>query len=241
MDIQPYFDHTDQLFELYRDLKLEALDDIQEWNGTTTINHFSNVTRSRENIHPFPESDFKIYDEFVALSGDIKFCAGMLHYLFPHTSHIPSHYDSTIIDRRYAMHVNFGYQSVYHLWDRIGDLLWIYFPTNIPKEQVFTAKVLKQITQPYRASQPFIDLVKLFHASNPAINERHKIVHNFSIGIEISWQRIHSYGNHKKLEKLQKKLQWYRDHITEALPASIKAIELSLLLIQELPVKYPQK
>ncbi|MBB6501225.1 Cthe_2314 family HEPN domain-containing protein [Pedobacter cryoconitis] len=242
MDIQSYLDHTDQLFEVYKKLKLVSIDDYYEetssrWNDKNFISYFTDVTRSKNTLNSFDTSDFKMYDDFVMLSGDIKFCAGMLHYLFPYTTKEPKDFTSSIIDRRYIMHVSFGYQSIYQFWDRIGDFLWIYFFTGIEAKKVYTGGVLKNLPEIYKNCEPYLQLKKSYESFNYTFRMRHDIVHNCSMGTELFWERNKYYTNEKKLNKLLSKVQGYRDKITKSLPQCIEALFCALELIQQLPNK----
>ncbi len=239
-EITSYVKHTEELFELYEALQLKSIDDYfnedhPKYPNQPLLSFFTDVTRSRPTLKKFDQSDFKMFDDFVILSGDVKFCAGMLHYLLPHISADPNGFSSTLIDRRYLMHVSFGYQSIYHFWDRIGDLLWLYFPTGIDEKKVYTGFVLDRIPDIYKQSTSFNDLKKSYHTFNDMFAMRHDIVHKCSIGTEITWMRTTNYGNEKKLRKLLLKIHSYRDKITKSLPLCIEALYLALNLIKELP------
>lgn len=240
MDIKPYLDYNDQLYNVYRKLNLQSIDDIhieerEKWGNKNFLSYFSDVTRSRKNIIPFDKSDFKMYDDFVMLSGDIKFCAGMLHYLYAFISTDPKQLTSTLIDRRYIMHVSFGYQSIYHFWDRIGDLLWLYFPTDIEAKKVYTGGVLDHLPDIYKKSNSYKRLKELYGLSNHFFRMRHDIVHKCALGTELHWERNDVYGNDKKENRLLNKVRGHRNKITNMLPQSLEALYCTLELILELP------
>lgn len=240
MDIKPYLDHTNQLYDMYRKLNLQSIDDIfieerEQWNNKNFLAYFSDVTRSRKNIIPFDKSDFKMYDDFVMLSGDIKFCAGMLHYLYEAISTDAEQLNSTLMDRRYIMHVSFGYQSIYHFWDRIGDLLWLYFPTDIEPKKVYTGGVLERLPDIYKKAKSYQRLKELYNLSNHYFRMRHDIVHKCTLGTELYWERMGIYGNVKKGNKLLNKVKGYKAKLTDMLPQCLEALYCALELILELP------
>lgn len=240
IDIKSYLDYNDQLHDVYRKLNLQSIDDIAiedrvEWNNKNFISYFSDVTRSRKNIIPFDKSDFKMYDDFAMLSGDIKFCAGMLHYLIKSISTDTQQLTSTLMDRRYIMHVSFGYQSIYHFWDRIGDLLWLYFPTEIEAKKVYTGGVLERLPDIYKQKKSYKRLKELYGLSNHFFRMRHDIVHKYTLGTEIFWERMDAYGNVKKENRLLNKVKGYRTKITDMLPQCLEALYCALELILELP------
>ncbi|HKG07178.1 MAG TPA: Cthe_2314 family HEPN domain-containing protein [Pedobacter sp.] len=239
MGIQSYLDHTEELLDVYKALNLQSIDDFhadveERWNNNNFLSYFVDVTRSVAVLNPFIESDFKMYDDFVLLSGDIKFCAGMLHYLHPYISSSPYNITATRIDRRYIMHVSFGYQSIYQFWDRIGDLLWHFFPTGLAKDAVYTGRVLNNIPNIFKLTEPYKSLKELFDEFKEFFEIRNDLVHSFTLGTEIYWQRNAAYGDIVLQQQLIDKLLSYRDIITESLPSCISALRHSLLLISEI-------
>lgn len=239
MTIQPYLDYTDHLFDLYKQLDLKSIDDFHaeenhKWPSHNFMSYFIDVTRSFAQIEPFVDSDFKMYDEFVLLSGDIKFCAGMLHYLYPHTSSTHDQLTSNIIDRRYIMHVSWGYQSIYQFWDRIGDLLWHFFATGLNKESVYTGRLLNNMANEYKVTEPYIKLKSQFELFKEHFDIRHDVVHSFTLGTDLYWQRMSNFKNAVEQQKLLDKMLYYRDVITKSLDSCILALELALELILEI-------
>ncbi len=239
MNIQPYLDYTEQLFEVYRQLELKSLDDFNgegesKWKGKNFITYFVDVTRSVPPLEAFDKSDFKMYDEFVTLSGDIKFCAGMLHYLYPHISKKHDELTSNMIDRRYIMHISWGYQSIYQFWDRIGDLLWHFFKTGLDREYIYTGRVLNNLEGKYKLTEIYISLKDKFDSFKEFFDIRHDVVHSFTLGTELYWKRTEHFKNRLEQQKLLELMLTYRDKITKSLPDCIDALELALELITEL-------
>lgn len=239
MSIQPYLDYNDELYDVYRQLNLQSIDDFHaekdhRWDAPNFMSFFTNITRGVNRVNTFDESDFKIYDEFVLLSGDIKFCAGMLNYLYPHITTRHNELSSTLIDRRYIMHINFGYQSIYQFWDRIGDLLWHFFYTGLDKNAVYTGRVLSNISNAFKETANYIALKTLYEKFKEFFDIQHEVVHSFTLGTEIYWQRNASYGDERKQQELLDKMATYKDAITDSLPQCIEALVLTLNLIDEI-------
>ncbi|RZJ23662.1 MAG: hypothetical protein EON51_01940 [Acinetobacter sp.] len=238
-NIKPYRDYTDQLFALYKVLGMQSIDDFHaepesRWDEKNFMSFFSDITRSKDKVHEFDESDFKIYDDFVVLSGDIKFCAGMLHYLYPFITKGHDQFSSTIIDRRYSMHVSFGYQSVYQFWDRIGDLLWHFFKTGLKRQTIYTGRVLNNLNPIYKSMQEYKDLEAAFKSFNDFFDVRHGVVHDFSIGTQLYWERQAAFRNYEANVSLQTKLTEYREKLTACLPLCIEALGYALRLISRI-------
>lgn len=236
MNIQPYYDHTDQLFETYKELNLKSIDDFhgennKRWDGKNFMHWFSDITRGVQRENEFIESDFKIYDDFVHLSGDIKFCTGMLEYLYPSTTKAHDEFGSTIIDRRYNMHASFGFQSIYHFWDRIGDLLWHFFKTGLKQDSVYTGRVLSNLPQQFKSTDHFINLKQLFDNFTDRFEIRHEVVHNYTLGTKLSWERNNAYRDYQANENLLAKVSNYRSELSDSLIQCIDALEFSLRLI----------
>lgn len=241
MNIQPYLDYNDELYDVYKELDLQSIDDFHGnkdpcWESPNFMSFFTDITRGVDRVNPFDESDFKIYDDFVLLSGDIKFCAGMLNYLYPYITTRHDELSSTLIDRRYIMHISFGYQSIYQFWDRIGDLLWHFFKTGLNKDAVYTGRVLSNIPNSYKETVHYIALKELFEQFKEFFDIRHEVVHSFTMGTEIYWQRNASYRDSKKQQELLDKMATYKEAITDSLPQCINALVLSLKLIGEIKI-----
>lgn len=238
MDITPYREYTKQLFKLYDEIGLKSIDDFhgedeERWDGKNFMYWFTDITRKLPRENEFVESDFKIYDDFVVLSGDIKFSAGMLHYLHPSITKAHDQFGATIIDRRYTMHIGYGYQSIYEFWDRIGDLLWHFFFTGIRQDSVYVGKVLNNIPAKYKTSDNYAKLTDLYSDFKDHFGMRHDIVHHFTLGTQLYWERTKAFRDYEANAAIIRKLEAYKDLITESLPACIDALEFALRLISE--------
>lgn len=238
MDIQPYRDYNDQLFDLYRKLNLKSIDDFHgasqpEWDGKNFMAWFIDITRGSKWLNDFDESDFKMYDDFVVISGDIKFCAGMLHYLYPSITKAHDSFGSNIIDRRYTMHVGYAFQSIYEFWDRIGDLLWHFFPTGIVRDNIYTSRVLNNLKPSVKESEHYVMLCDLLSQFNEHFSIRNGVVHHFTLGTQLYWERTKAFRDYEANVAIIKKLENFRNIVSQSLPDCLLALSHALRLIKD--------
>lgn len=137
--LDAFFQWNEHVFNAQRENGLEDLYDL-EINGARTSSFLSDVLRKKEPVHQLPYSDFKIHDEFLAISKDIKYVTGILYCLRPYivdTEELDGRYFQNLPDRRYLIYCSFGLQLFYNFWDRVGDTLHYFFPSNIKSGHVY--------------------------------------------------------------------------------------------------------
>lgn len=141
------------------------LDDIGslEFGEKNVMPFFSDVLRRKDSLKPLPFSDFKIYDELAFISKDLKYYTALLYFFRPYiTDSSDGTYFQTLEDRRYMMFASICFQSIYNFWDRIGDLLNLYFKTGLQDSSVYYSRVLHNFPSQYKKSENYIWLNQTF-------------------------------------------------------------------------------
>lgn len=231
-------EYNEQIFKVYDELNLKNLSQV-EFEGKNSVSYFSEVLRSKSSIKPLPYSDFKIHDELDFITKDIKYIIGVLYFLRPHivdTEFNDGKYLQNLEDHRYLTYASFGVQAVHNYWDRLGDLLYLFFETGLREDSVYLSRVLNNV-------KPWVKLnseYKLFkvHFDEfilPFLKERHNVVHHFQLEVKYYWGAIESHQNKVKREELNVEKFGWVEELTRILSDSIKGFDLTLKLIDILP------
>jgi hypothetical protein len=238
--IELFREFTEELFSEYKNLGVKTLVDY-DFEGKSSAAFMTDITRKKNNIHPLPYSDFKIHDELNFITKDIKYVTGMLHILRPYINNAfrdEDHYHQTIEDSRYLMYANFGLQSIYNFWDRLGDLLYLFFKTGLVNDQVYFGRVINNLEVIYKQTDSYRNLYNLYDSKVKTIFDiRHEAVHHFQLECKHYWGNVEFRSDKKKLGELNAEKRIYTDTMKEQLDVCSQGFNLTLKLINELPDK----
>lgn len=206
-------------------------------DGGSPFTTFTDITTSRKNIKDFSYSDFTHGDEFLFLSQDLIYIIAILEILHPRINNLNKEngtYNQTTEDHLYVRYDGFGVQVIYSYWDRIGDLLDLFFQTSL-KGDVYLARVLNNFPQAYR-SKTFDDLNDLYKTEvEPILSDRHSVVHNFTMKSKFYWGASEWRNDPAKLEALQEEKDSYPSLFRKQLECFFTGFTLAMALISELP------
>lgn len=187
--------------DLYDQIPLDDIESLT-FDGKNSVTFFSDVLRLKQNLKPFPYSDFKIYDELLFMSRDIKYYTALLYFFRPYiTNSLDGTYYQTREDRRYMMFASVGFQTIYNFWDRIGDLLNLYFVTGLPETSIYYSRVLNNFPKEYKSSVHYRWLKETFdNEVRNFLGQRDNIVHSYQLECEYYWKIIELHGDKRQLE-----------------------------------------
>lgn len=149
----------------------------------------------------------------------------------------PNGYNQTIADRRYLMHTTFGLQAIYNFWDRLGDLLWFFFPSSFLERDVYFDRIINCIGEPYNNSPYYISLVNLYQKEvKPVLQVRREAVHYFQPECKHYWGYLED-SSELGIETRYREKFGYADLMLNQLKIAGKAFELVVKLLEELPDK----
>jgi hypothetical protein len=242
----------EKLKEFYRELRtgcypllelsgvIDLYDKEEEEYGA---GYFGDVLRSKHAVGEPPYSYFKLFEEFAFITQDIKYILGVLTTLRPYINNPLGEagtYLQTWEDHLYLRYSSFGYQSVYSFWDRVGDLLYLYFPTNLKSRNAYLGPVLERIPEVYKSTDAYLNLLDFYNTNIKSVLEiRHDLVHHFGFKSSQRWDHAEHHTNREKLaEKYQEKFN-YRDQLEVQFLHCLEGYRLMLALIQVLPNKKP--
>jgi hypothetical protein len=223
----------------YDTIPLQDIDDIKI-GDENSVTFFSRIVRSKQNLKPFPYSDFKIYDELLFISRDIKYYTALLFYFKPYItdSSYDGTYHQTLEDRRYMMFASICFQSVYNFWDRIGDLLALFFETGLHNNSIYFSRVLNNFPKVYKQSNNFQWLRSHYDQEiKNFLGQRDDIVHSYQLECKYYWEVIEAKMDVNKTRKIQKDKESFPDKFERQIDLILKGFVTSLRLIEELPDK----
>lgn len=150
-------------------------------NGKDPLTFYSEVTRQKAHIKKVP---IFLYDDLFFISNDLVHFTSFLYLLKPLINDIIKEagtYFQNWYDARYISYAGILYSSVYNFWDRIGDLLYCYFPTGLSDDKVYIGRVLNNFPKKHKNSPNFKKLNDIYTGRvRSLIKERNEDAHNQS-------------------------------------------------------------
>ena len=235
-EIHKCFD--DLVREKYDELNLKHLkqvDDNLDLVGTL---------REKKIANAFDYSEFKLLDELDYLTQELKYQTSMLH-IFANGINNPNEenntYIQTVYDHRYLMYSNWSLQTVYNYWDRLGDLLWHTFETNISIKNVYFKVVFDAIPVQYKDSPHYKHIRDIYEKKViNLIQNRHDSVHHYSLETIHRWTHIQNsdFTTNAEMYETKKELAII---LKEQLSICLEIFNEVVNLINELPNKKTTK
>jgi hypothetical protein len=228
----------EQVLKHIRETDLKNLSEYETENGQNPFQKFTDVTRSKESLKPFSYSDFKHGDEFNFLSMDLIYIISILELLHPHINNSVKEngtYHQTVEDHLYLRYAGFGFQIIYSYWDRIGDILALFFKTGLTRD-VYLGRVFSNFPKEFR-SDTYAELLILYKSEvEHVLTDRHGVVHSFGLKAKHFWGMI-GEQNQSEREELQNEKDRYPKVFRRQLETFFQGFTLAMKLISELPDK----
>lgn len=216
-----------------------------KFNNKSFLTFATDILRKPRSIN-VSINDFEIIDDIARISQDIGFLFGEIiqlkKYLGSYISNPQSfngkvyyNYSPSFIDKRYFFLVGVMLEILYNYWDKIGDLLAIYFTPNIHSRQIYFPKVIDNITSPYDQSSNYIWL-KTFKDNDYSLlnTERKQVVHYKNIESKFHDLYRSNFDNKVELEKLQQEKIDMTTFLDKQHKLTFDGFEKSFLLIDEI-------
>jgi hypothetical protein len=136
------------------------------------------------------------------------------------------------------MYVDFSYQLIYNFWDRIGDLLDVFFYTGLSDRSIYFKSVIKNIPSEYHKSANHRWLTNICDTELNALHEiRKQIVHYNSLEVKMFYNVVLNSQNTNKLKELFEQKQSFPELFKKHLGLMLTGFERTIRLIDELPNK----
>ncbi|GEM_PF-1429868 len=221
------------------------LNDNVNFNNKNFLQFATGITCKPRN-HNVWINDFKIVDDIARISQDLEYLIGEITQLKNYIGNYISNpqridgktyynYKMTFIDKRYFYLLGVMFEILYNFWDKIGDLLAIYFTPNLPDLQIYFPKVIDNIQNPYIQSQNYIWL-KNFKENEYLFlnNKRKQVVHYINIESKFYETYRSKFDNKAELLQLQEEKNGLTDILKNQFNLTISGFEKAFLLIDEI-------
>ncbi|WP_160714803.1 Cthe_2314 family HEPN domain-containing protein [Chitinophaga solisilvae] len=238
-ELKAFHEWNDQIFKEQKEQNLVDLHHTSHY-GKSSASIFSDVLFNRANSQTLPYSLFKLHDEFISISKDIKYITAILFLLRPHIINPKENegkYLQNLEDRRYLMYTTFGIQAIYNFWDRLGDLLHLYFRTNIRLDKVTFGRMKDLIPDDLKSKTSYLRLIELYDEQKSIFDLRHDAVHHYQVETQQFWGVIENREDPEKIDRLNKEKEAYPEKMKHALEICNVCFYLALEIIAGLPIK----
>jgi HEPN superfamily protein len=229
--------------EFYKELEAAGIVQISQEGASEDLGsgHFINILRKKQPVQSLPYSEFMIYDELDFVLQDLKYVIGILSVMRPYINNPRQEqltYYQTLEDHLYLRYSSFGFQSIYEFWDRLGDLLHLFFHTKLKVADVYFGRVMRDIGTTHGSVPEFLALKAFYDSSVQAVlDQRHDIVHHYLLKSKARWDHIQHHDNPTQLRKDFEEKAGYLDVLFQQALNCINGYRLVLALINTLPDK----
>jgi len=215
---------------------LKNLSEYKLEDGECPFNKFTDITRSKDSLKPYSHSDFKHGDEFNFISMDFIYIIAFMELLLPNINDSAKEngrYHQTIEDHLYLRYSGFGFQTIYNYWDRIGDILALFFNTGLTGD-VYLGRVFHNFPINFR-SDTYVELLIMYKSEvEPVLTDRHGVVHSFGLKARHFWGSLMSESEFER-EELQFEKDNYVKVFRRQLDLFFQGFTLAMQLVSELP------
>lgn len=138
--------------------------------------------------------------------------------------------------KRYSMFANIASQSVYNLWDRVGDMIASYFPDKINPSRVFFATAMDIIPIQFHSSINYLWLDNFRKTDYKELNEKRKqVVHYITIETDYKYQHMEKgSSNREAMEKIQAEREALPDFYKKHIDLTLEGMAKTLSLLEEI-------
>ncbi|MEW5845447.1 MAG: hypothetical protein AB1777_04180 [Bacteroidota bacterium] len=214
------------------------------FNNINFLQFASDITRKSRNLNVCIKDN--IIDDIARISQDLEYLLGEISQLKNYVGNYTSNpqlfdgkiyymYDMSFIDKRYFFLIGVMFEVLYNFWDRIGDLLAIYFTPNLPEKQIYFPIVIDNIKSPYIQSPNYIWLKNFKDKEYNLLNIwRKKVVHYLNVESEYNKIYRSKFDNKAELLQLQDEKIGLTDILKNHFKLTISGFMKALLLIDEI-------
>ncbi len=215
--IQGFQEVMHEVYDQYNLTSLRGLNHEYTLNGKQIVSwYFEVVRKGRVKYHD--SFDFnKNFDDLIFCSDEILYFLAQMYLYRPfmnnplndgflHGEKIVYPNEQNLEAKRYNMIANIVSEKLYNYWDRIGDVLAVYFPELIKPKQVYFVKIIDAIPQEFRDDENYkwLEEFKVNHYTQ--LNRlRKRNVHYITVDTELKYHHLNKVWSRDEM------VQWVED------------------------------
>jgi len=242
-------DHQNAIIDIIKEFNLESLsgiDDSYTLNGRDIVPWFDHTTERialrDKNCDVFK----KLFNDLLFCSDEIQFFLANMYLYRPFINN-PLR-DVTIFNdealylnypnletSRYSMFGTTVSEKIYNYWDRIGDLIFLFFPTRLEKRDVYFSKVIDIIPSEFHNSTYYRWLKNFKDDGYSDLNSKRRYYVHYTTDFA-EFQHVHGKYpfDYQSIEELYNAriglAEFYREHLYKTL----EGFDKCLLLLSEI-------
>lgn len=239
-------EYVSEIEQVCKNKKIHCLFDEQIiLCGKNAMSFAIDITRKPQLINT-PIHDINTIDDIFRSSQEIKSLFGEVLLLNPYLTNYTSNpvpfngtiiytYFPTFIDQRFFQLTGLLFESLYNYWDKIGDILAVYFTPNLPPTKIYFLTVIGAIPEKFYSSDNYKWLKDFGNKEYFEVNNKRKSVVHYK-HLESNFHEEYSkYFNKKaELEKLYKEKIELSIFLDDQVRKTIKGFEVAFKLIDEI-------
>ena len=217
-----------------------------ELNGRQILAWYTEVTHWGRKTYSKNIEFHKIFDELIFCSDEIMyFLANMFLYkpfinnpikdgfafgdkiVYPNRQNLES--------KRYNMFSNIVSEKIYNYWDRIGDLIAIYFPDKIKPQNVYFTSAIEIVPKEFHHSENYIWLKNFKETDYKKLNQKRKqIVHYSTVDTDFKYKLLGNSTNREHVGKIIEERDSLTDFYKYQFNLTLTGFEKTILLLEEI-------
>jgi hypothetical protein len=241
------WNHQKAIVEIYKEKDLSSLAGIDytfKVNGRQVLKWFFEVVRkgqikySNKNFHA-------LFDDIIVCSDEILFFTAQLYLYAPYMNDpFKDAYDlagkmiypnfQNLEAKRFSMFASITSEKIYNYWDRIGDLIEIYFPGRLSEKQVYFPAVIDCVDKAFHQSENYKWLKEFKETDYKQLNEiRRRVVHYLTHETEFKRKHLDSVDSEQAVLELVDERNSLPDQYRGHIKTTIEGFDRAVLLIEE--------
>lgn len=241
----------DVIVEIYREHGLRSisgLDNSYVLNERQVLQWYYKVIRKAQ--IKFKDVNFhEVFDDLVFCSDEIMHFTAQLFLYLPYlNSPIRDAYElegqiiypnqQNLAAKRFGMFTNSVFEKLYNYWDRIGDLIAIYFPEKFAGKKVYFGTVIGAIQDEFKASDNYRWLKEFKENEYNGLNEKRiKVVHYINNDTTFKYKHLALLGDREALERLIAERDELPEYFKKQIDFILTGFEKTVQLLEEITEK----
>ncbi|MDO1448927.1 Cthe_2314 family HEPN domain-containing protein [Rhodocytophaga aerolata] len=240
--------YNKEIIKIYQEENLNNLAGLQgnfELNGRDILSWYFDTIRKGQ--IKFNDFDFnKLFDDLLFCSDEIIYTVAHLFLYRPYINNplttgsffygneVFANYQN-LEGKRYDMYLDIVSQQFYNYWDRIGDLLAVYFPNIFLKKKIYFSTTIESIPSLFHGSENYKWLKEFADNQYKALNRiRKDIVHYVTSSTNFKWTHLQHAHDRSEMENWFNNRIGLADFYKKHNVYTLEGFEKTILLIEEI-------